>query len=191
MMTITPLISEFVAIGELQDINLKSDGRVKYLLLSTEEGEYSIKVQKDQPKNLSKQLKPGTKLKVKGMLKQKVKKETSEYKAFSIELLSVPTVKQNPQVQISTVKSGNSKKKKAKILICKKSNCWNKGGQEVYRQIKSELASKGVAEEIGIKTTGCLKRCKKAPNIVVLPDKKQYVRVKPKQISSILEKHLV
>ena len=191
MMTITPLISEFVAIGELQDIILKADGRVKYLLVSTDEGEYSIKVQKDQPKNLGKQLKLGAKLKVKGILKQKIKKQTSEYKAFSIELLNEPIVKQSPQVQTSTVKSGKPNKTKAKVLICKKSNCWNKGGKEVYQQLKSELAGKGIAGDVEIKTTGCLKKCKKAPNMIVLPDKKQYVRVKPKQISTIVEEHLV
>ncbi len=191
MMTITPLISEFTAIGELQDISLKSDGRVKYLLLSTEEGEYSIKVQKDQPKSLGKQLKLGSKLKVKGMLKQKVEKEKSEYKAFSVELLDPPTVEQSPQVEISTVKSTKSKQKKARVLICKKSNCWNKGGKEVYQQLKSELENKGIADQVEIKTTGCLKKCKKAPNMVVLPDKKQYVKVKPKQISTIVEEHLV
>lgn len=191
MMTITPLISEFTAIGELQDISLKSDGRVKYLLLSTEEGEYSIKVQKDQPKSLGKQLKLGSKLKVKGMLKQKVEKEKSEYKAFSVELLNPPTVEQSPQVEISTVKSTKSKQKKARVLICKKSNCWNKGGKEVYQQLKSELENKGIADQVEIKTTGCLKKCKKAPNMVVLPDKKQYVKVKPKQISTIVEEHLV
>ena len=190
-MTITPLISEFVAIGELQDLALKSDGRVKYLLLSTEKEDYTIKVAKDRQKNLSKHLQPGAKLKIKGLLKQQPKKDKAEYKAYSIELLARPPVKQASKVNPPTSKSGKSKKAQARVLICKKSNCWNKGGKEVYRQLVSELEEKGIKGQVDIKTTGCLKKCKKAPNMVVLPDKEQYVRVKPKHISTIVEKHLL
>lgn len=190
-MTITPLISEFVAIGELQDITTKSDGRVKYLLLSTEEDDYSIKVAKDQPKNLGKQLKLGCKVKVKGMLKQKIKQDRSEYKAYSIELLSAPSAVDNSQEKASTVKPDKSKKKKARVLICKKSNCWKKGGKEVYQKLISELGDRGIKDQVEIKTTGCLKKCKKAPNMIVLPDKKQYVKVGSKEVPSIVNKHLV
>ena len=193
MMTITPLVSEFIAIGELQDVTIKSDGRVKYLLLSTEQEDYSIKVAKDQPKKLGKQLKLGCKLEVKGMLKRKPKEDRGEYKAYSIKILELPAVEETPHVEISTTKSSKSKKTKAKarVLICKKSNCWKKGGQEVYKQLVSELEARGIKEQVDIKTTGCLKKCKKAPNMIVLPDKEQYVRVKPKQISTIVERHLV
>lgn len=193
MMTITPLISEFVAIGELQDITSKSDGRVKYLLLSTEEDDYSIKVAKDQPKNLGKQLELGSKVKVKGLLKQKIKQDEAEYKAYSIELLSAPTTSKKPS-GVSVIQPRKSKKttksNKPKVLICKKSNCWKKGGKEICQKLASELENKGIKDQVEIKTTGCLKKCKKAPNMIVLPDKKQYIRVSPKQISSIVEKHL-
>lgn len=193
MMTITPLISEFIAIGQLQDITIKSDGKIKYLLLSTDQGDYSIKVAKDQPKSLGKKLQLGCKLKVKGMLKQKVKRDKAEYKAYSVELLDLPVVKEISHGDISAVKTSKTsktKKTKAKVLICKKSNCWNKGGKEIYKQLVSELKNQGITEQVEIKTTGCLKKCKKAPNMVVLPDKEQYVRVKPKQIPVIVGKHL-
>ena len=190
MMTITPLISEFVAIGELQEMTVKSDGRVKYLLLSTEQEAHWLKVAKDQPKNLSKQLKLGSRLKVKGMLKQKAKKDKAEYKAYSIELLSAPAVKETPLVEAPKAKPSKSKKSAAKVLICKKSNCWKSGGKEVYKELVSELDKNGIGDRVEIKTTGCLNRCKKAPNIVVLPDKKKYVKVKPKQIPAIVKEHL-
>jgi len=191
MMTITPLISEFTAIGELKNLTVKSDGRVKYLLLSTEGKEYSIKIPKGQPKKLIRQLEPGCEVKITGILKQKPKKERIEYKANSIKLLTAPATKvtqlKAPKAKLSSRKSSKSS---AKILICKKSNCWKKGGKASYETLKTELTQKGIAEEVDIKLTGCLSKCKKAPNLIMLPDKKHYSKVKPKQVGTIVEKHL-
>ena len=194
MMTITPLISEFTAIGELIDLTVKSDGRVKHLLLSAEEKEYSIKIPKYQPKKLISQLQPGCKLKVTGILKNQIKKDKFEYKASSIELLTAPKI-EVPQTKVSETqkslaKSKKSQKLSARILICKKSNCWKKGGKASYEALKNELHSRGLSEEVDIKLTGCLKKCKKAPNLIALPDKTQYTKVKPKQIATIVDKHL-
>lgn len=191
MMTITPLVSKFTAIGELQDLTVKSDGRVKYLLLSSDEDEYWIKVAKDQPKNLGKHLQPGCKLKVEGMLKQKIAKDKAEYKAYSIQLISAPETIATPVIESHKAKSDKPKKTKtkAKVLVCKKSNCWNKGGKKVCQQLETELEKRGIRELVEIKTTGCLKKCKKAPNVIVLPDKKQHVRVSPKQVPAMVEEH--
>ncbi len=186
MMTLTPLIAEFSATGELKDIEIKSDGRVKYLLLSTDKEDYWIKVNKDQPKNLGQQLQPGDQLKVDGMLKRKLKKDKVEYKAYAIKVLTPAEV---PQIKTPSAKSSKAKKPTAKVLICKKSNCWNQGGKEAYKKLTEELETRGISEKIEIKTTGCLKKCKKAPNMVVMPDKKQYIKVKPQQISAIVDQH--
>lgn len=174
------LVSEFTAIGELKDIRTKSDGRVKYLLLSTEKDVYRIKVAKDQPANLSQQLIPGCKIEVSGMLKRQLHKNKIQHKAFSIKLLA-PANSNQPH--------SKAQKSLGKILICQKSNCWDKGGQASYKVLKQELTQRGIFDQVDIKMTGCLKKCKKAPNMVVLPDKKHYVNVKPKQIATIIEQH--
>ena len=192
MMTITPLVSEFVAIGELQDITIKSNGRVKNLVLLSDREYYSIKVAKDQPKKLGERIQLGCKLKIRGMLKHNPKKNVLEYKAYAIELLT-PAKVEPAKVKANSskpAKSNKSKKTKAKVLICKKNNCWKKGGQSVYQELKSELEKRGIADDVEIKTTGCLKKCKKAPNMIMLPDKEHYVKVKAKQVPNIVEKHL-
>ena len=190
MMTTTPLISEFTAIGELKNLTVKSNGRVKYLLLSTENQEYSIKLPKEQPKKLIRQLHPGCQVKITGILTSKVKKNKTEYKAHSIKVLTPPTIPTQLQTPTTQSKARKSKKAEAKVLICKKSNCWKKGGKETYEALAKELENRGIAEQVDIKLTGCLKKCKKAPNMVVLPDKEQYTKVKPKQIGTIVEQHL-
>jgi len=42
---------------------------------------------------------------------------------------------------------------------------------------------------VNIKLTGCLKQCKKGPNLVVMPDKKHYNQVAPQDVPSLIERH--
>ena len=82
-------------------------------------------------------------------------------------------------------------KSKAKVLFCQKSTCWKKGGKAACKALKAELKNRGLAERVEIKTTGCLKKCGKAPNVVMMPDKARYSKVKPKQVTKLIDKHLV
>ncbi|WP_373545868.1 (2Fe-2S) ferredoxin domain-containing protein [Chamaesiphon sp.] len=58
---------------------------------------------------------------------------------------------------------------KVKILICQKSHCRNNGGKEVYSALVEQLNSHNLNDSVTLKSTGCLKCCKQAPNLVVLP----------------------
>ena len=185
MVTIQPLVSEFTIVGRLEDLVVNSKGRVKYLYLSTPEEDYSIEIAKEQKSVLSKHLKPGCCLKVTGMRKYELHQEKFKYKAYRIELLteqlSAPTTQ-------ATIKATNPT---VKILFCNSSNCWKKGGKVACELLQTQLRSKGMIDRVEIKTTGCLKQCKQAPNLVIMPGRNHYSRVHPKQVSEFIEKHLL
>lgn len=183
-----PLVSEFTIIGKLEDLVMKSGNSVKYLQLATENKEYSIKVAKELRHILAKHLEPGCWLKVTGMRKYEIHKEQVKYKAFRVELLPQ---KSASNFAIDNVATSNTAKSKAKVLFCKKSTCWKKGGKSACQLLQTELKNRGIADQVEIKTVGCLKQCKKAPNIVIMPDKVRYHNVKPKQVNSFIEKHLL
>jgi NADH:ubiquinone oxidoreductase subunit E len=82
-------------------------------------------------------------------------------------------------------------KPKAKVLVCQKSNCWQRGGKEVCQQLNKICSAYNFDGSIDIKTTGCLGKCGQAPNIVMLPDKTRHSKIKPKQIPALIEKHLI
>ncbi|MGK7894279.1 MAG: (2Fe-2S) ferredoxin domain-containing protein, partial [Xenococcus sp. (in: cyanobacteria)] len=166
MVTMQPLVSEFTILGQLEDLIMKSDNCVKYLQLTTQEEEYSIKVAKELRKNLAKHLKPGCWLKVTGMKKHELHKGEVKYKAYRIELLAKKFV--------GDLASAKTAKPKAKVLFCNKSTCWNKGGKSACQSLQNELTKRGIADQVEIKTVGCLKQCKKAPNMVIMPDKARY-----------------
>jgi (2Fe-2S) ferredoxin len=181
MVAIQPLVSEFTIVGRLEDFVVSSKGRVKHLYLSTPEAEYLIEIAKSQKRVLSKYLKPGCQIKVTGMRKYKLHQEKVEYTAYRIELLPEQTTSNNA---IATTQS------KAKVLICQGSSCWKNGGQAACKLLQTELQAKGMLGKVEIRTTGCLKKCKQAPNLI-MPGRNCYSRVRPDQVSQLIVKHLL
>ena len=188
MAMVQPLVSEFTVVGKLEDFIGKSDNSIKYLQITTEREEYSIKVAKELRSRLGQHLQPGCWLKVTGMRKYELHKGQVKYKAYRVELLAEKLEKEFASEQ---AKRAKKTKPKAKVLFCQKSTCWKKGGKATCQTLKNELQQQGIAEKVEIKTVGCLKQCKKAPNIVVMPDKARYHNVNPKQVSLLIKKHLL
>ncbi|MEO1671170.1 MAG: (2Fe-2S) ferredoxin domain-containing protein [Cyanobacteria bacterium J06631_2] len=180
MVALQPLVSEFTFVGKLEDLILSSKGRVKYLNLTTPEADYVINVAKEQG-DLSKYLQPGCYLQVTGMRKHKLHQEKTEYKAYRIELLQ--------NTPLSDYAVTPSRPARAKILVCQGSSCGKKGGKTVCQILAQELTEKGLAEEMEIKVTGCMKQCKQAPYLV-MPGRKAHGRVQPQQVSGLLKSHL-
>ncbi len=188
MATVQPLVSKFTITGKLEDYISKSNDYIKSLQLVTEQDEYSIKLAKELRNSWNEQLQPGCLLKVTGMRKYEIHKGKVKYKAYGIELLDKPVV----ESVVSDIQDGKvGAKAKAKVLFCQKSTCWKKGGKAACASLKAELERRGISNQVEIKTVGCLKQCKKAPNIVMMPDKARYSKVNPKQISKLVEKHLI
>lgn len=181
MVTSQPLVSEFTLVGKLEDLVIDSKGRVKYLYLSTSEKVYVIKVAKEQKNILSQHLKQGCILKVIGMRKCKPHQSETEYKAYIVELLAESN-KSN-----SNYSSTNSS---SRILICQGSSCCKQGGKAVYEKLQTELHDRGIAKQVEIQVTGCLKQCKQGPNLI-MSDKEYCLNVKPQQVPALVLKYLV
>ncbi|MEM6613841.1 MAG: (2Fe-2S) ferredoxin domain-containing protein [Cyanobacteria bacterium P01_C01_bin.72] len=180
MVTVQPLVSEFTIVGRLEDLLLSSQGRIKYLSLTTPEADYVISVAKEQGES-SMYLQPGCYLKVTGMRKYKLHQSEIKYKAYRIEVL--------PDTFLADDALTKSRPARAKILVCQGSSCGSKGGKTVCQLLAQELADQDLAEKIEIKVTGCMKRCKQAPYLV-MPGRKAYGKVQPQQVSGLIQSHL-
>ena len=177
-MVAVPLVSEFTIIGKLEDCIANSKGWVKYLYLSTPEADYTIEVAKG---HIKENFSPNCWLKVTGMRKYEIHKDRVKYKAYKIELL--------PARKETTTPKAIATETKAKVLVCQGSSCRKNGGQ-ICRLLQAGLQAKNIAD-IEIKITGCLKQCKQAPNLIVMPGGIRYSRVQPQQVSKLIAKHLV
>ncbi len=197
------IVSEFNLAGQLIGIITKNDDRIKYLKLSAGNQEYWVKVAKEIREDIRQIITPGCKLMVRGEQKRSIKTIKVEYKAYAVELVneeqgqevnSQPLTVSDPRSPASdaslTTASQNSLKSAAKVLVCKKSSCWKRGGEAVCQVIEKMCRDRGLGDRVQIQTTGCLKRCKQGPNLVIMPDKARYSSVKPQQVPVLLEKHL-
>ena len=187
------IVTSFNFDGKLSKISYKKK-KIKYIKLETKQDKYWIKVPKELREKIA-NLSPGCELKVQGIAKQKSKKGKIKRKAKKVMVVA-PDLAENPiEVKTETVSLlpifDRKTKSKAKVLICQKSNCWKKGGNKVHAEIESILDDMGLVKEIPIKKTGCLKQCKKAPALVMMPDKARYNKVKPKQVAKMIDKHLI
>ena len=184
------IVTPFNFKGKLTKISVKKK-KIKYIKLATSDGKYWIKIPKKLRTKIA-SLSKGSQIEVSGKSKQNTKKGKTIYKANTVVVTPQAEEKPVKTKTVSLLPVFDSKtKSKAKVLICQKSNCWKKGGKQVCEEIESVLSARGLSKAIPIKKTGCLKQCKKAPALVMMPDKARYNKVKPKQVPSLVEKHLI
>ncbi|NEP01836.1 MAG: (2Fe-2S) ferredoxin domain-containing protein [Symploca sp. SIO2E9] len=163
----------------------------KLLWIETSEGERYIKVSKELRAYLREVLKPGQWLEISG--KQKLKKKTGELKlkADHVKLKS-PNQQQfqcSSVIDVPQVTPTKSSRSKACVMLCQKSSCRKRGAGDVHKAVTDFLRTRGLHEQVTIKTTGCQKQCKKGPVMVLMPDKSRYTKVDSQQISTIVDKH--
>ncbi len=77
------------------------------------------------------------------------------------------------------------------VLICGGTGCTSSGSNGLRTALESELAAKGIADEIKIVTTGCFGLCALGPIMIVYPEGTFYSMVQPTDIAEIVESHLI
>lgn len=174
-------VQDFQVQAQLIGFVIKEGNKIKYIRVSISELEYWIKPEKELRETLNTAIAPGTSLQITGQ---------SEWKSGKLKLKAHQIKVLEPQKPLSqTITESPVKPNKACVLVCQKSTCWKRGGQEVCQAIKNTINDQGLTEQVQVKLTGCLKQCKKGPNVVVMPDKARYSNVRPQEISTLFDKH--
>ena len=196
---------EFHLVGTASKFALKKNGKVKSFELKTPKGNFCFKIPHKLHKRLNCQLYPNVKLEVKGKADICPKKAKINLKIEQINVLSpspspspfdlefFDTASENGAIleSSSTAVNSTNSEPKGKILLCKKSSCWKRGGKAIYDKITEELQEQGLEDSVTIKKTGCMGRCKSAPNLVVLPDKARYKCFDQEEINSLIDTHFL
>lgn len=186
MSTFDKQVSEFNLVGQVARVFFDGS-KPKYLKLMTSSGVHLIKLSKECRRQ-SERLSPGEQVQVTGWKKLDPKKGTVKLKAEQIWAEhSLQTTASTSQLPVKNQKTCTGKK--AQILVCQKSDCRKKGGNAICAALKTTLNEHGLQDKVTIKETGCLKRCKAGPNMVVMPDKTRYSRVNPTEVPELINKH--
>jgi (2Fe-2S) ferredoxin len=166
--------------GEFLGVCAIDGYKLKYLRLRTAERDVIIKVPKELRAELVYKLAIGEILRCEGIQKdwklkasaiEKIERVASCADRCSARLAQFSAGAAEPTIASPATDS------KVKILICQKSHCRDNGGKEVYSALVEQLNSHDLNDSVTLKSTGCLKCCKKAPNLVVLPVGKTSVAV--------------
>lgn len=167
----------------------KNPKRPKYVRLSTAHGEQQVKLRQKLRQSLPSSLTPGEWIQITGQQKIKPSGQVKR-KARQVIHTSPKTV---PTEGVAAVQARlpqpKAKSPQASILVCRKSKCCKRGGRELCAALESTLRDRGLEDQVTIKGTGCMKRCKEGPNLIVMPDKTRYSRISAKKVADLVEHH--
>lgn len=179
-------VSSFSLEGRFLGFELEDGFKIKRLNLATAEGEYGIKLSKEARASVRGVLTPGDWLTIVGEKKTNLETDEVKYKAYRIEQTS-PAQKVASSVTVPTPQP--QVKPQATILVCQKSDCMKRGGKAVCQALQAELRDRGLQDQVTVKMTGCMKQCKEAPNLVVMPGKTRYSRIQSADVPALLDQH--
>ncbi len=77
------------------------------------------------------------------------------------------------------------------ILVCGGTGCTSSHSNEIIEKLESELAAKGLQDEIKVIKTGCFGLCALGPIMIVYPEGCFYSEVTVEDIPEIVEEHLL
>lgn len=185
--------------GRFLGFAAKDSYKLKYLRLATSTGESVIKLPKELRLTLYRTLTPGDWIHVSGYQELCPGKGTTKIKAYQVTPIAVPehtagsnavsnTVPFVPKSTEQALPAPTATDKKTNILVCQKSDCCKRGGRALAVALQAELNDRGLADQVVIKPTGCMKQCKAGPNLV-MPDKTRYSRIRPGDVADLVEKH--
>lgn len=181
--------TDFTLSGRFLTYILSKGCNVKGIRLATSQGEQYIKLARALRPACSEVLQPGTWIQVQGYQKVNTKTGKIKLKAKAIMPALPGGSSSNSNAPVQLFPEPASKIQKGKIRICQKSSCRKRGSQQVFTALNSALQASGQDKEIQLQPMGCVGKCKAGPNLVVLPDKARYTKVKPKNITNILQQH--
>ncbi|MBW4463816.1 MAG: (2Fe-2S) ferredoxin domain-containing protein [Pegethrix bostrychoides GSE-TBD4-15B] len=186
-MSKTSQLSEFRLQGKF--VGFAAPG-AKLMQVATPTGNFTVKLAKALRPSLNRTLAQGTWVEVSGY--QKLDDGKLKLKAERVLTLAPQSAEpSSAQMALATPPSPPSPRttqpapRKAEILVCQKSDCCKLGANALMRELQAELDERGI-RDVKIRGTGCMKRCKAGPNLV-MPDKSRYSHIKAKDVAALLD----
>lgn len=77
------------------------------------------------------------------------------------------------------------------VLVCGGTGCESSKADDIFNNLKAEVANAGLENDVQVVKTGCFGFCEKGPIVKVLPEDAFYVEVKPEDAEEIVKETLV
>lgn len=182
-------MTDFQVVAQFLGTILKDGYRVKYLRVAIADQEYWIKLPKTLSQSFDQNLIIGSWLEIRGTQTLDRKKGILKLEASTFSITNDPHAASLPVSNSPQTKIAKQKNKPSCILICQKSDCWERGGKEIYQRLQETLGDRGLSDLVQLQKTGCQKQCKKAPNLVIMPQKDRHSHVRLTQVDSLVNRY--
>lgn len=163
----------------------------KFMTVHIATGEISVKLSKSLRLMLHGYLATGDWIRLVG--KQKLDPDTQEWRYKAHEVIKITAQSPSSLLPVQTKSIAKaappSPQKTKKVLICNKSACRKRGSGALCNLLEATLAKSGRSEQVTIKKTGCMDRCKTGPHLVFMPDKQRYSKVTAAMVPDLIQKH--
>jgi NADP-reducing hydrogenase subunit HndC len=77
------------------------------------------------------------------------------------------------------------------VLVCGGTGCASSGSAQILENFKTQIAEKGLADEVAVVQTGCHGLCALGPIVVVYPEATFYSQVTAEDVPEIVSEHLL
>lgn len=170
--------TSFALEGRFLGYSADDRGKFKFIRLAST-SEHRIKLSKYLR---SQRLSPGEWIQVTGI--RQVNQITGQVKLKAEDL----TIARPLSLAAASPTPASKPLKPETILVCQKSDCCKLGAKAIATALQTEIQERGLTNQVIVKGTGCMKRCKAGPNLV-MPDKTRYTKISPKAIPALIEQH--
>lgn len=180
--------------GQIAALWGKSPDRPKRMRLVGSDAERELKLSKAIRGWAGANLQTGDWVEVIGMQQYNPKKDCWKCRAEVIRPLGQATAPSPATAEASAARANQPAKRSGKsaspaVLVCQKSSCCKRGARDVYQAVTAALQQQGLDEEVEVRATGCMSKCKQGPCIAFKPDKARYLGVTPERIPALVEQH--
>jgi NADH:ubiquinone oxidoreductase subunit E len=180
-------VSEFSLVGQLLEFFSNDLQQIEAISVATGDRQWQIKLSKKLQLTIGTSLQLGSWLEIQGTSRKQPVTGAIKLKAKSLKKTTIDGLLTKPTFDAI---DREIKEEKASILVCGHSKCWKRGGRAICQLLEENIRNRGLQERVTIETTDCLKKCKYAPNLIMMPDKTRYSEVTLHEIPLLLDKHL-
>ena len=148
-------------------------GKLKGLLLKSGGDEYAVKLPKYLRPILVRELVPETYIQVWAYPDEEIWRAINILPLPEAERLQLQQQESEspPSSDQPAHKSNPLTPQRAEVCIqvCRKGKCFKQGSREIWQTLQAEVEANPDLQHVSIEATGCMKACKKGPNLRILP----------------------
>jgi len=184
--------------GQFTEVWRSEKGKIKGLRLRTETQTYTIKLPKYLRPMLVRELAPHAFVQVWAC------HEDDQWRGINImplsdceaialrdawQLQESVSVTEPPAEVAPAVGAAPGSSQKLCVKVCRKGKCFKQGGRQIMQSLEAAIAEDSNLQHIDVEGVGCLKACKKGPNIQLSHSKRVISGVTPENALALVAKH--